>query len=499
VIATEPSVASTPPSPYVGPRAFRDGELFFGRERDTAGVVNTLVAGRIVLLHSPSGAGKTSLVQAAVLPAMAKRNFQICAQLAPRFAAVRVNAPLPEALEVENRYVASAVLGLAGHLVSDPAQLRGWTIARALEERRREQEAPEQQLLVMDQFEEILTTDPTDFEGQRTFFRQLGDALDDDDRWALLAMREDYMGGLDRFLRYIPGQLRSTYRLDLLDTEGALRAVQLPAREHGVDFVDEAAWKLISDLRMILTGGTNRDRPRSGIYVEPVLLQVVCDSLWRKLGSQGDAFTTISAADVDAFGPLDTALRRYYSFAVRKASGRDPAVERAVRDWIQERLLTKQGLRSQTRTQPQVADPATVLRLLQERYLIRDDPRPNAIWWELSHDRLAEPILEDNRTWRARNLEPWQLAAYQWHRARHDESYLLTGEAYREARSASRKVGALTEIERDFLERSAQAVAKEGGLNRAQARIDFFRILLVVSLGLNLLLLLFLVFVAMSN
>lgn len=475
--------ASAPANPYIGPRAFREGELFFGRDREASGLVDTLVAGRIVLLHSPSGAGKTSLIQAKVVPQLMKHRFQICAQLRPRFSAVRVGLPLPEGAGAINRYVASAVTCLVPHLITGPEECHAWTLSRALDALASEQEEPSQQLLVLDQFEEILTTDPTDFEGQRTFFQQLGEALDNDQRWALIAMREDFMGGLDRFLRYIPGQLRSTYRLDLLDTDGALQAIQLPARVRGVDFEGDAASQLLTDLQMVRTGLTDQP-PRRGTYVEPVLLQVVCDNLWRKLSS--GPFTHISTKDIESFGPLDTALRRYYSFAVRSAAGRDDEVERAIRDWIQERLLTKQGLRSQTGTYPEVPQPVEALTQLQKRYLIRSDPRPGATWWELSHDRLAEPILEDNREWRERKLELWQRKAYRWHRERHNPDLLLKGEELRQARYAGRR-GELTEIERDFLNRSAEVVANQGRLQRAQASVDLFRLLFLLSLSFNIL------------
>ena len=49
-------------NPYVGPRAFQDGETLYGRDREVAKLLNLLIAERIVLLYSPSGAGKTSLL-----------------------------------------------------------------------------------------------------------------------------------------------------------------------------------------------------------------------------------------------------------------------------------------------------------------------------------------------------------------------------------------------------------------------------------------------------
>ena len=59
-------------NPYIGPRAFRAGETIYGRERELARLAALLIAERVVLLHSPSGAGKSSLIQAALIPRLAK-------------------------------------------------------------------------------------------------------------------------------------------------------------------------------------------------------------------------------------------------------------------------------------------------------------------------------------------------------------------------------------------------------------------------------------------
>ena len=63
-------------NPYVGPRSFRVGERMYGRKRETTQLLNLIVAERIVLLHSPSGAGKTSLIQAALIPKLKEKNFK---------------------------------------------------------------------------------------------------------------------------------------------------------------------------------------------------------------------------------------------------------------------------------------------------------------------------------------------------------------------------------------------------------------------------------------
>ena len=53
-------------------------------------------------------------------------------------------------------------------------------------------------VFIFDQVEDLLRLQATDWDGQREFFRQLGDALEDQNRWALLSIREDFMGGLSR-------------------------------------------------------------------------------------------------------------------------------------------------------------------------------------------------------------------------------------------------------------------------------------------------------------
>ena len=56
--------------PYVGPRPFEqtDREVFFGRDQEANELVSLITAHPTVLLYAQSGAGKTSLVRAALIP-----------------------------------------------------------------------------------------------------------------------------------------------------------------------------------------------------------------------------------------------------------------------------------------------------------------------------------------------------------------------------------------------------------------------------------------------
>ncbi len=61
------------------PRAFTlsDKEKLSGRDRDITAIYRLLIAERIVLMFSPSGAGKTSLVQAGLIPRMEEKGFNV--------------------------------------------------------------------------------------------------------------------------------------------------------------------------------------------------------------------------------------------------------------------------------------------------------------------------------------------------------------------------------------------------------------------------------------
>ena len=83
------------PNPYVGPKPFEPGQRLFGRDREAAEIGYLLTSERIVLLYAPSGAGKSSLVQAGLLPRLEKR-FDL-------WGTTRVGQTAPA--EAGNRYV----------------------------------------------------------------------------------------------------------------------------------------------------------------------------------------------------------------------------------------------------------------------------------------------------------------------------------------------------------------------------------------------------------
>jgi hypothetical protein len=469
-------------NPYVGPRAFRnkEGELFFGREREKRELTDLLIAERIVLLHAPSGAGKTSLVQAGLVPLLRKERLGKD-HFAPTIP-LRVKTPVPDGLRVRNRYIYSIALDLLGG-DHDPKDLAGLDLPEVIKLATQRPGAGVP-VLIFDQFEEILLLEPGDWQHQRAFFRELGAALNDSRIWALLSMREEYIGGLDRFVRYLPTHLRTTFRLDFLEKEPAMTAITAPAARAGVTYTDEAAAEL---LRRLMTRKVQR--PCHGVeevmapYVGPFQLQVVCRRLWWSLvGEKGPGFDAIDLDDVERHGDVETALSGYFSDAVAGVARTTRADEQVIRDWFETQLITVQHFRNQTLAGPVSGDvePTEVLRALEDAYLVRSDTRAESTWYELAHDQLITPVLESNRAWRRVHLEPWRRRARDWNE-RHDDSLLLRGPELRDAEHRANGTE-LTQPERDFLQASGRVEQDRNLLQQLHSTIGTLGVIAVVEL-----------------
>ena len=463
-------------NPYVGPRSFRRDEALYGRDREVQELLDLLIAERIVLLYSPSGAGKTSLVQAALIPALERESFTV----RPVMRVSRSNEELTPG--TFNRYILSALSdleeGLPKEIQKAPAELAQMTfekylaktvpIAAALSSNSSKNSAAGE-VLIFDQFEEILTMDPADLGAKREFFVQLGSALRDRNRWALFSMREDYIAGLDPYLRLIPTRLRTTYRLDLLDGQEAQQAIQKPvlAMKAGIEFSESAAIKLVNDLARIRVQRPDGSvEEQVGLYVEPVQLQVVCLRLWEELLKRWQSSPSdrreVLGSDLVEVGDVDTALADYYAERVKMLASSD-GQNRAIRQWVEDRLITDQGIRSQVlmgADKTEGLDNASVWALV-DAHLLRAEKRRGATWFELAHDRLIEPVRKDNRRWLDAHLSRVQRDAAEWEKQHRPTSLLLRDRSLEDGeRWAKEHAGELTITEQQFIEACQELQAR---------------------------------------
>ncbi|MET8116172.1 nSTAND1 domain-containing NTPase [Streptomyces prasinus] len=167
--------------PYRGLSAFtsQDAGWFFGRERATAALVERVferVGSGPLMLVAPSGAGKSSLLNAGLVPALRRGEFPMPgADRWPVVAFTPTSRPLDELLERTAKAVGGdlavtveevrgnpdAVLDAIRAMVGDPPQPSG--------ERR---PSPCRSVLIVDQFEELFTL-CADEDERRSFVRVL--------------------------------------------------------------------------------------------------------------------------------------------------------------------------------------------------------------------------------------------------------------------------------------------------------------------------------------
>jgi WD40 repeat protein len=418
------------PVPFVGPRSFARGENLYGRDQESLDLFYMLSAERIVLLYSPSGAGKTSLIQAALIPRLEAEGFSVPPS-------IRVNeAPHPRS--ASNRYVLSTLLSLeesfpANQRLSLP-ELETHDLTTYLTQRIAIPDQAREVVLIFDQFEEVLTVDPTDQSAKETFFAQLGAVLRSLRQcWCLFSMREEHVARLKPYLRHIHTRLASTFRLELLGADAAMEVMQKTARQEGVDFTETAAARLTDDLRRVqVQQADGRLVVQPGPSIEPVQLQVVCLRLWEKLPP---AATRIDEEAVNALGDVDTVLADYYAERVAAAAAETGIPERDIRAWVDEQLITEQGIRGQVLKSAGASEGLNnaAIQQLIDAHLVRGEQRRGATWFELAHDRLVEPVRQDNATWREANRTEFQQQAERWRQKERPEGLLLRGEPLREA------------------------------------------------------------------
>ena len=252
--------AAAATSPYKGLRAFEkeDKDLFFGRESVVRQLVDAVAASALVPVVGKSGVGKSSLVQAGLLPGLEKIGW-----------AVETVLPRPD-LPVA---IAAALARLSGAPSTVPLpELKAWQdylllhgLTAAAEEALKDREW-ERAVIVIDQFEEALVR-----QGESDLiFRQLGNLLDGGILTVVLTLREDSFGSLFVSQETFGERLRrNAIPLRGMDKGELTEAIRLPAEWHGFDVTDPLLEELVEAIR---------DRPGA-----LPLLEFSLDQMWRAL------------------------------------------------------------------------------------------------------------------------------------------------------------------------------------------------------------------------
>ncbi|NVB82034.1 MAG: protein kinase [Kofleriaceae bacterium] len=417
-------------NPYRGLARFdtEHAALFFGRRDETAAVVDRLRAGRLVVIAGDSGVGKSSLVRAGVLPAIAAgaigttRRWRTAVCSPGR----RPCAAIAEALASACGTTAETVA------LADAAESLRAVLAAA---------GGDGVLLVIDQLEELVTrADPAEAAIAARWIAEVAAGA------GPLAVLATVRGDLVTRVASLPGLgtevPRALQVLAPLDDVGLRAAIVEPAEAASVGFESP---ELVDDL---VTAG----RAEGGLP----LLEFALAALWE---NRDRTRSVITRAALDALGGVIGALSRHADGVIAAL----PAVERAAARRILLALVAAEGV-SAGRTESELGgdDARTALDALIAGRLVVARATPDGVIYDLAHERLATswPTLRDwldegvgRRAVRERLVRAaaeWQrlggAAAGLWRDRRLDEARRLPGDelgpterAFVAASSASRR------------------------------------------------------------
>ena len=385
-------------SPFVGPRPFRqaDADRFFARDMEAREIQSRWLADRIVVLHGPAAVGKTSLLQAGVLPLLTHADnldlLQI-GRLSHQSALSQPVAPTVNSCRI-------ALLRSWAPLAS-PAQAA--SIADFLQSRRAVRNGePRLILAAIDQLEELFTDFPARQLEREDLVAELAAAVREvPELRLLLVVRDDCLGELRmREQRFSPHPF-SYIALPPLLPEAALDAVTRPLAGTGLSFSNDAAAQCISQVRAVTyTNAAGESATRLQDRVEPLFLQITCAGLWSSLRT---GTRTITIGDIREFGDADMALARFYDAVIDEVQLETGTPAARLRTWIQSAFINEHGTRSSVNrgTSVTAGMPNDVADSFAQHHLLTAEHRTNSTWYQLIHDRLMTPIQQANRVWRS--------------------------------------------------------------------------------------------------
>ncbi|WP_063062960.1 WD40 repeat domain-containing protein [Nocardia sienata] len=391
-------------APYPGLDSYsaEEAAVFFGREEETEELVARMLGagrGRFVVVVGASGSGKSSLVQAGVVPRLAERRWTVLPALTPG---------------------SDPVAALARAAGGDVEQLRrdNETFAGMVTRARQGAGRPRSNtVLLVDQGEELFTL--AGEQERARFLRCVDTALRDDHRlWVILTVRVEHLG--DFLDTPYSGLFRRPLALGAL-TDAELRSVVTgPADLVGLEFAPGLVDRILADT------ATADALP---------LLAYLLQELYLAAGPSRHA----TFEHYQRLGGVAGSLSRQAAEAVDRLGGQD-AAPRILRILLG--FVTIDGEQAYRRRVP-LPDPGTDERevidaFVDARLLVTGtlDGRPIA---QAAHEALFRqwvPLRQEvearaDQLRRRAELERW---AGDWEQAGRNPDYLLTGERLESAR-----------------------------------------------------------------
>lgn len=410
-------------TPYRGihPYRYADHDDFFGREQIIEELLVNVILYRLVVLFGDSGAGKSSVINAGLMPELKKKGFQ-----PERLRVSPVYQDFP--FLIERIQVGSAKNSdfLPSIFIDDSskgadANERVPCSVDHFFSAIREKSNGTNHLLVFDQFEELFTlfrarqqnNETHEHLARNQILNTLFEIVNDQQLKVkiLIIIREDFWGKLEILSKRYPKIFDHYVRLKHLDPSSAKKAIVGPFEDH--NFFPS---RLTEDLADTIIRELSEDDLQGQVHATQ--LQIVCDQLWQRYALKR---SEITMQEFVAAGGVKGILEGYFTSELDKLgpSHRFQAIqmlgnlitESGTRDIVSEyKLKGSLGVQDEQRLN------AILERLETLRIINRTQQRDN-LYYEIASEYLIGPInkekqqlLKDSELKRQRRKWRWVLA-----------------------------------------------------------------------------------------
>jgi tetratricopeptide (TPR) repeat protein len=374
----------TPSCPYVGPRPYRAAErhIFFGRTEDALAIASLWSHNRLTVIHGQAGVGKSSLINAAVVPLLDNTKFNVLPM-----GRVTTRRAFPIAAQFEhNPYMIALLSSWApGQTVN---QLSRTTVSGFIGLQRRYRRSP--LIAAIDQFEELLRGG-SDRQADRTrFLEALLEALQHHpDLHLLIITREEYYTGKE-FTRYLNPD--AEFEVSALSRQAAIDAVCLPLSRTRRTFTPAAAEFLVDQLSVarIERFPSSHKAPETDQRVNPTYLQIACLCLWEVLPAHLDL---IEVTAIKQFLDLDKCISEFISHALIRIAWRYNLDVDELAAWLIETFSDGDRISSTAiaSSAPELIN-LRVVQALEDGHILCSAVRSGSLYYELVGMLLIFPL-----------------------------------------------------------------------------------------------------------
>ena len=413
-----------PRRPFQGLRSFEEKNKseFGGRDTEIKELLGLVEDLGLTVVFGKSGIGKTSVLQAGLMPALRKKFYY------PTYIRIDYSSSKSPLRQVKDLLFESLV-------AMDPSippmgSVSLWEYMHDLDFMK----GLITPVLILDQFEEIFTLGEKN-SGVKELVAELADLVENriptstkekyraqgkivPSRYSklsyrvVLSLREDYLARLEELKKYMPSIMDNRLRVVQMTISQAMDAAMKPAKDLISKSVAEDIIKILpgvsqTDFDLLKQKGEEDQK----LKVEPFLLSLICDRINEKRIEKG--LDVITSELVSEFNVSDV-ISSFYNESTSKYGQH---VEHAIEDL----LLTEGGFRKlqaleEMKRKYDISDQ--VIDELVSARIIRKEARDGVAYVELIHDVLAPVIKHKRDTRLEKEKELARLEAIKMERAK---------------------------------------------------------------------------------